>query len=173
MSCEVPITATELPFWIEWIKGLGSVFVAGLALLVSILTFRLSQQIARGQASVAKAQLRQNVYDRRFAVYQSAKALLIALQNNGALSGDDYMTYRRGTADAVFLLDAGVVAYLQQLRERAERLLLLRDLIKEKTSGIDAYHSHVDESAKIESWFLKQFDVLLSKFQPSMRLEEP
>jgi hypothetical protein len=173
MLCEVPTTAAELPVWIEWMKGLGSVLVAALALLVSTLTFRLSHQIARWQASVAKAQLRQNVYDRRFAVYQSAKALLIALQYNGTLSGDDYMEYRRGTVDAVFLLDAGVVAYLDQLRERAERLLLVRNLIKENSSGCDAYHRNVDESAQIENWFGKQFDVLLSKFKPCVRLEEP
>src|SRR5215472_17557177 len=104
MICEVPTTTAELPVWFEWVKGLGPSLVSALALFVSILSFRLSRQIAEWQASVAKAQLRQNVYDRRFAVYQSAKALLIALQNNGTLSVDDFMAYRLGTADGTFLL---------------------------------------------------------------------
>jgi hypothetical protein len=162
MVPEVPATAAELPVWIEWVK-----------LLVSTLTFCMSRQIAEWQASVARAQLRQNVYDRRFAVYQSAKALLIALQSNGTLSEDDYIAFRRGIADAVFLLDASIVAYLEQLRERVERQLLLRNLIKEKASGLDAYHRHVDESAEVDNWLLKQFDALVSKFKPSMRLDEP
>jgi len=176
MMCDVPTTAAGLPGWIEWVKTLGPVLLSAFALLVSTLTFALSRQISRWQTSVAKAQLRQNVYDRRFAVYQSAKALLIAFQSNGTLSGDDYMAYRRGTVDAEFLLDAGVVAYLKQLRERAERALFLRNKIKEHCSAaaLDPdYHNHVDESAKIDTWFLKQFDVLLSKFKPSMHLDEP
>jgi len=176
MICDVPTTATELPVWIEWVKAIGPALVSAFVLLVSVLTFRLSCQIAHWQASVARAQLRQNVYDRRFAVYRSAKELLIALQSNGTLSGDDYMAFRRGIADAVFLLDAGVVVYLEHLRERVERALLLRRKIKEHCSGaaLDAaYHSHVDESAEIDTWFLKQFDILLSTFKPSMRLDEP
>src|ERR1700757_2189124 len=99
MICEAPTTITALPVWLEWVKDLGPALVSALALLVSTLTFGLSRQIASWQASVAKAQLRQNVYDRRFAVYQSAKAFLIALQYNGTLSGNDYMEYRRGTVD--------------------------------------------------------------------------
>jgi hypothetical protein len=79
MVCEVvPATTTGLSVWIEWAKALGPALVSGLAVLVSILSFRLSRQVADWQAAVARAQLRQNVYDRRFAVYQSAKALLIA-----------------------------------------------------------------------------------------------
>jgi hypothetical protein len=38
----------------------------------------------------------------------------------------DYIAYRRGTADAVFLLDAGVIEYLGELQKRAERLIRLR-----------------------------------------------
>jgi hypothetical protein len=79
MVCEaVPATPTELSVWIEWAKALGPAFVSGLAVLVSTLSFLLSRQVADGQAAVAKGQLRQNVYDRRFAVYQSAKALLMS-----------------------------------------------------------------------------------------------
>jgi hypothetical protein len=176
MICDVPTTASEFPSWIEWVKSLGPVVLSAFALLVSTLTFGLSCQVSRWQASIAKAQLRQNVYDRRFAIYQSAKALLIALQSNGTLSGDDYMAYRHGTVDAEFLLDAGVVAYLEQLRERAQRALFLRNKINEHCSAAaldPGYHNHVDESAKIDTWFLKQFDVLLFKFKPSIHLDEP
>lgn len=153
MICDVPTTATELPVWIEWVKDLGPVLLSAFALLVSTLTFALSRQISHWQVSVARAQLRQNVYDRRFAVYQSAKALLIALQSNGTLSGDDYMAYRRGIVDAVFLLDAAIVAYLEQLRERAERQLFLRNKITAHCSGTArdaAYQSYVDKSAQID-----------------------
>jgi hypothetical protein len=37
------------------------------------------------------------------------------------LSADDHFTYRRGIADAVFLLDDSVVRYLERLGEQATR----------------------------------------------------
>jgi hypothetical protein len=165
-----------LPLWAEWLKILAPIFAvlatAG-AVFVSVLTFRLSRQIAQWQASVARAQLRQNAYDRRFKIYETAKTLLVAYQSNGRLSTDDYIAYRRGTADAVFLLDDSVIVYLGQLQERAERALLLYNLIKARASGENSYHSHVDEVAQIEQWLLRQFPVLIAQFKPSMRLDEP
>jgi hypothetical protein len=41
----------------------------------------------------------------------------------------------------------------------------LKRLIKENASGPDAYSRHVDESAQVDNWILKQFDILVSKFQ--------
>jgi hypothetical protein len=83
-------TTIELPLWAEWLKVLAPVFAvlatAG-AVFVSVLTFRLSRQIADWQASVARAQLRQNVYDRRFRIYEAAKTLLVVHQSEGRLSG--------------------------------------------------------------------------------------
>jgi hypothetical protein len=112
-------TTVVLPLWAEWLKISAPVFAvlatAG-AVFVSVLTFRLSRQIAQWQASVARAQLRQNAYDRRFNIYEAAKTLLVAYQSNGRLSTDDYMAYRRGTADAVFVLDDSVIVYLHQLQ---------------------------------------------------------
>jgi hypothetical protein len=97
----------------------------------------------------------------------------VAYQSNGRLSTDDCLAYRGGTADAVFVLDDSVIVYLGQLQERAERALLLYNLIQAKASGENAYHSHVDESAEIGQWLLRQFPILISKFKPSMRLDEP
>ena len=107
-------------------------------------------------------------------VYEAAKTLLVAHLINGKLSGDEYFAYRRGTADAVFLLDAGVVDYLGEIQERAERLMRLRTEqaeIREDLSKETKYRELVDESAQIETWFTQQFDILIAKFKPAMRLD--
>jgi hypothetical protein len=53
-------------------------------------------------------------------------------------------------------------------------LLLLREKIKETVgTGAPEYHNWVDESAAVEQWFLRQFDVLVLKFKSSMQLGEP
>ena len=156
-----------LPVWISWVQALG-LPVFGLVIAAA------SVYIAWQQKRIADIRLRHELYDRRFKVYEAAKALLVAHLTNGKLSEDDYIAYRRGTADAVFLLDAGVVEYLEELRRRAERLLQLsiqqaeiRDDISQETK----YRRLVDESAQIETWFAQQFDILIAKFKPAMRLD--
>jgi len=128
--------------------------------------------IAWQQKRIADVRLTHELYNRRFKVYEAAKTLLVTMQRNGRLSTDDYVTYLRGTSDAVFLLDASVVKYLEELRERVTRLLVLRDQIKENASGEIEYQKRVNESAQIENWFAIQFDILVSRFRPFMRLDE-
>jgi hypothetical protein len=166
----------QLPLWAEWLKALApviAVLTSAFAVYISVLTFRLSRQIANWQTSVARAQLRQNVYDRRFKIYEATKTLLVIYQNNDILSTEEYLDYRRSTTDAVFLLDDNVVRYLEHIGERVRRFLLLQEQIKENVSGEDAYHRRVNEHAEIGTWFLQQFDILFAKFKPSMRLDEP
>jgi hypothetical protein len=68
----------------------------------------------------------------------------------------------RGITDAEFIFDdPEVTRYLQTLREQAI------ELIRTQKASLS------DENAKVSQWFLKQFDVLRSKFYPSMRLHPP
>jgi hypothetical protein len=72
------------------------------------------------------------------------------------------------------LVDASIASYLEEIRSRTLRLLFLRNKIKETVgTGVPEYHDWVDESAAIDQWFLRQFDVLVSKFKPSMQLDDP
>jgi hypothetical protein len=131
--------------------------------------------IAWQQKRIADIRLRHELYDRRFKVYEAAKTLLVAHQTNGKLSGDEYIAYRRGTADAVFLLDAGVVGYLDELRRKAERLLCLsgqQDELRNDISQEARYRISEDDSNQIETWLAQQFDILIAKFKPSMQLDE-
>ncbi len=149
-----------LPVWISWAQALGVLFELVIAFA--------GVCIAWQQKRIAEIRLRHDLYNRRFKVYEAAKTLLVAHQTNGKLSGDDYIAYRRGTADAVFLLDAGVVKYLDELRRQAERLLCLsgrKAELRNDLSQEPKYHSSVDESAQIETWLAQQFDILTSKFK--------
>jgi hypothetical protein len=133
-----------------------------------------SVYIAWQQKRIADIRLRHELYDRRLKVYDAAKSLLVAHLINGKLSGDDYIAYRRGTADAVFLLDAGVIEYLGELQKRAECLIRLRAelaAIRDDMAKEAKYHKLVDESAEIETWLTQQFDILITKFNPAMRLD--
>jgi hypothetical protein len=156
--------ASGLPVWISWVNALG-IPVFGLVVAGA------GVYIAWQQKRIADIRLRHELYDRRLRVYDAAKTLLVAYLTNAKLSGDDYIAYRRGTADAVFLLDADIVEYLEELRRQAERLMRLQAEIKNDSSQEAKYHKLVDESAKIETWLTQQFDILVAKFKPAMRLK--
>ena len=158
---------SNLLVWVSWVQALG-LPIFGLVIAGA------SVYIAWQQKRIADIRLRHELYDRRLKVYDAAKSLLVAHLINGKLSGDDYIAYRRGTADAVFLLDAGVVEYLGALQKRAERLMRLRTEqaeIREDMTQETKYHKLVDESAHIETWLTQQFDILIAKFKPAMRLD--
>lgn len=160
-------TASGLPVWVSLAQALA-VPVFGLVIAAA------SLYIAWQQKRIADIRLQHELYDRRFNVFVAAKTLLVTHLTNGKLTLEDYFAYRRGTADAVFLLDAGVVEYLEELRRQAERLLHLSRQqfeIRANISQETKYPDLVDESAKIETWLAQQFDILIAKFKPAMRLD--
>ena len=111
------------------------------------------------QWRVADIRLRHDIYPRKFRVYEAAKTLLVMFQDNGKISQEDYFAYLRGITDAEFIFDdVKVTQYLQTLRERAI------ELIRIQASG------SAEERAEVSRWFITQFDVLRSKFRPTMSL---
>src|SRR5690242_19326944 len=108
--------------------------------------------IAWQQKRMADIRLRHDLYDRKYRVYEAAKALLVNFQDNGALSQADYFNYLRGVADAIFLCNEDVEGYLKTIRDKATLLIRLQ------RNGAAA----ADESAEVEMWFTQQFGVLAS-----------
>jgi len=52
------------------------------------------------------------------------------------------------------------------MRLRTEQAEIREDMSKETK-----YRKLVDESAQIETWLTQQFDILIAKFKPAMRLD--
>jgi hypothetical protein len=158
---------SDLPDWVVWLQALG-LPVSGLVISCA------SVYIAWQQKRIADVRLRHELYDRRFKVYEAAKTLLVAHQESGRISRNDYMAFRRGTSDAVFLLHADVVEYLDELRRKADQLLRLSNQISELKDDISQstmYQKLVDEAFNIETWLTQQFDFLNGHFKRAMRLD--
>jgi hypothetical protein len=114
------------------------------------------------QWRIADIRLRHDTYERKLRVYEAAKTLLVVHQFKAKISEEDYFEYLQGITDAEFIFDdPEITRYLQTLREQAT------ELIRTQMAGLS------DENAKVSQWFLRQFDVLRSKFYPSMRLHPP
>ena len=153
-----------LPEWVLWIQALG---IPACGIVVAL----ASVYIAWQQKRLADLKLQNDLYDRRLKIFEAAKALLVAVQTSGTLSIDDYFVFVRSTANAVFLLKPDVVEYLSTLRDHATRLRLFQNQLKDDRKDQAARGELADKAAEVELWFYNQFDVLIERFKPSLRLD--
>jgi hypothetical protein len=119
--------------------------------------------ISYQQWRVAEIRLRHDTMHERQRIYEAAKTLLVEFQHSAKISQEDYFTYLQGTVSAEFIFDddPGVIQYLQTLRERAIEQIRLQK------------QGSAEERAEMSRWLMQQFDVLRSKFRPTMRLHPP
>ena len=125
------MSATELPTWLQYAQALVApvVTVAGIV-------------IAWGQFSLARMRAQHDLYDRRYKIFEGARRLIIDVMREGRVQNEQIFAYHRETGDSVFLLDAGAVAYLQELEQKAQRLarlaiIVARDNHPQRDAAID------------------------------------
>jgi hypothetical protein len=132
-------------------------------------------EIARKQSELAAVRLQHDLYDRRFAIYNAARTLLVQeMDVHGGASLEAIFAFVRGTADAVFLLDGNLEAYLDEIRKKAFRLRFVYDRLNDKDSVLpvgDERSKLAQEEADLTNWFVEQFKVLIDHFKPFLTLE--
>jgi hypothetical protein len=159
------MTTNSLPDWALWIQALGlpvcGAIIAGAGVY-----------IGWQQKRLADVRLQNDLYDRRLKIFSAAKKLLVAVQQDGSISLEEYFAFVGGTSDAVFLLKADVVDYLQTIRAQAGRLRTKHGQLGNSDLEQGQRAALADQAAEIENWFSNQFDILTMKFKPSMRLDQ-
>src|SRR5712672_474289 len=95
-----------LPIWALWIQALGLPIFGGIIAAVG-------QFLGFQQKRLADIRLQNDLYDRRFKIYEAAKTLLVHFQLDGNVQLEDYFAFVRATSESVFLLSPDVVAYLE------------------------------------------------------------
>jgi hypothetical protein len=151
------MSGNDLPAWINYAQALVVPFVA-----------IVGAGIAGGQLWLARRRMQLDLYDRRFKIFESARRLIVDIMREGRAEVEWIYRYHRETGDAIFLLESSAVSYIGELEKRAFRLRHL--------GVIAANDDHpqrdaaVDEEATLLGWFSDQFDVLVEKFKPSLRL---
>jgi hypothetical protein len=153
-----------LPEWVLWIQAIG---IPACGIVVAF----ASVFIAWHQKRLADLKLQSDLYDRRLKIFEAAKALLVAVQDNGTLSVDEYFAFIKDTANAVFLLKPNVADYLKTLGSRAVRLRLIQNQLKSDQIDQPTRAQLADKAAEMELWFNEQFNVLIEEFKPSLRLD--
>jgi hypothetical protein len=168
---------THYEFFHDFASPIATLVAAIAAAGITFYFNRSQRRIAQDQANTAKQQarlaavrLRHDLYDRQFAIFQNTREFLSYIMLHGQI--EDAALIQRfalGTADAVFLLDDDLTAYLETIRVRAIELRRLGIVMSQHTHTSSPDHP-ADEEANLLNWFNEQFVVLVEKFKPLLTL---
>jgi hypothetical protein len=153
---------SPLPLWIQYCQALAVpvIALAGVA-------------IAAAQLFLAGVRLRHDLYDRRLKVFEAVKRLLAGVFANGKISPAEFYQYVQGTAEATFLLNDRTVKYLEKIRERAAKMMLVETRLQNQNLTDEARGKLADQEAELLTWFTSQPDTLVGIFKPLMQLNGP
>jgi hypothetical protein len=126
--------------------------------------------IAFAQLTIAQANFTHTAFERRYAIYAAARTLLSDVFRQANVMHEEILAFNRASADSVFVLDDGLTAYMKELRDKAIRLNYLRKIV-ETRHPVDQVDAAINESTELAIWFTNQFDVLIEKFKPFLRLK--
>ncbi|HZL37069.1 MAG TPA: hypothetical protein VFC78_17245 [Tepidisphaeraceae bacterium] len=129
--------------------------------------------IARRQAQTGRQKLNLELFDRRFRVYQAAKAFLNDLSIDAGAGVKFFEMFRVETAEAAFIFPPKITGFLNELRNQASEL-------KENTNHLDMLTQARDTSKAIAeatemdeqllTWVNLKTDELVDIFRPHLNL---
>jgi hypothetical protein len=156
--------SSELPIWLLYVQALA-------VPLVAIIIAGFGAWIAWNQMRIARSKLQHDLFEKRFAVFEGARRLLLSIGREGSCSDQALQKYAIGTSDAVFLLDDTLSEYVEELWKHAAKLHALAEQLKDEPAGTER-----GRLARLKGedvmWFMAQHEVLIAKFKPFLRLSE-
>lgn len=153
-----------LPMWVQICQALAVPVIAA-----------VGTWIALQQMHLARVKLQHDLYDRRYAVFNSARMLLEEVVTNKLVSADTFNSFVIGTLDSPFLFDDKLATYLAELRKRAKLQRSITVVIQGMEGVPGAERQKAAASSKEGEhlvWLVKQIDVLPEKFRPFLQLDQ-
>ena len=147
-----------MPHWVQWLQALSVPTIAAVGVF-----------LVWQQARIARAKVRHDLFDRRFAVFEAARTLLARVMAKGNATAEDVNRYSLGVIDAQFLLSREVQDYLFEIRRRVIALGTFGKALQEMPAGIEKETLARREAEEL-AWLAAQIDVLPEKFRPFLTL---
>jgi len=153
------MSGSSLPFWVQVLQALAVPVIAA-----------VGAWVAWQQMHIARTKLQHDLYDRRYAVFQAARRFLDEASMQKIVSAETFRSFVLGTADAAFLFDDRLAAYLKEMRDRAAKAQSIFMAMEDLPAG--------DEKARASAaageqfiWLMQQIDGLVDKFRPFLTLD--
>jgi len=127
--------------------------------------------IAFQQFWLASERLKLDLFEKRFSVFAAARLFLSKVTQNAGVSTEDYWQYRGAVAEATFLFDEDVIAFLDEIDSRAVHLWTVEEEMKGTPDGPnrEMLAGRVREEV---NWLTSQLPMLKPTFEPYMKFQE-
>ena len=150
----------------DWPTILSALLTPFIALIAVYIAFQQWKTNRANQETDAK-RLKLEQYDKRFAIYDTARTFLKEIVVSSLISDEMLVKYWVGINPARFLLDDDLTKYLEEIEKKAVDL----QTIQIEAQGPDGPSTKASERGELKKWFYKQISILNEKFLPYLKLE--
>jgi hypothetical protein len=147
----------SLPLWVQVLQALAVPVIAAVGAWAAL-----------RQMYIARVKLQHDLYDRRYAVFEAVRRFLDEAVSQRIVSRETFSSFALGTADAVFLFDDAIAAYLKKMREHAATAQSIYSVMD---AAGDQQAAASKAAGEHFSWVVNQIDVLEEKFRPFLTLD--
>jgi hypothetical protein len=148
-----------LPLWVQALQALAVPVIAAVGAWVAV------QQMV-----IARVKLQHDLYDRRYAVFDAVRAFLNEAISSQIVSQETFRMFALKTADAEFLFDDGLAAYLREMREHASKAQAIYITMQQMEPGDQA--AAFSAASEHTMWLINQIDGLAARFRPFLVLQK-
>jgi hypothetical protein len=150
----------------DWPTILSALLTPFIALIAVYIAFQQWKTNRSNQKTDAK-RLKLEQYDKRFAIYDTARTFLKEIVVSSSISDEMLVKYWVGINPARFLLGDDLTNYLEEIEKKAVDL----QTIQIEAQGPDGPSTKASERGELKKWFYKQISILNEKFLPYLKLE--
>lgn len=146
----------------HWTQYLSALLTPTVAVVGSFIAYR--------QWVLARNKLKFDLFDRRYRVYEAARALLASVVTSGKVKDEEIWKYLAAIREARWLLDSDVARYLQKdLYGKALKVAQHDDELEGVPVG-DERTRLVELKQQARASFLAEYEELDEKFAPYLQL---
>jgi hypothetical protein len=121
----------------------------------------------RANQETNSKRLKMELYEKRFAIYDSARTFLRDTVVTSSVTDGMLVKYWAGINSARFLLDDELTKYLEEIERKAVDL----QSIQIEAQGPNGPSKGAHERGELKEWFYAQISILNEKFYPYLKLE--
>lgn len=162
-KCNHPVRGFTMPLWVQVLQALTVPVIAAVGAWVAL-----------QQMYIARVKLQHDLYDRRSAVFEAVRQFLNEAISQKIVSTETFRSFALRTADAPFLFDDRLAAYLKEMRDHGANAQSIYSVI-ESGEGImppDQKARASEEAGKHLMWLVGQIDRIAEKFRPFLTLNK-
>jgi hypothetical protein len=110
-------------------------------------------------------------FDKRYNIYKRVMEYIANIVGNATTSVKEMVDYRRDTSDAMIFFNHDVIAFIESIYDKANRLRFVSNQISRGKLTGDVHANFVTEEHDLLTWFGNQFTVSQELFIKYLKID--